>query len=230
MIIGGFHKFSLIDYPGKICAIVFTCGCNFRCPYCHNPELVEPGENQPALDEKKILTFLEKRKGMLDAVTVTGGEPLLQPDLNSFLLEIKRMGYKIKLDTNGSFPSILEKILKTQSIDFIAMDIKTAPDKYEHVVKRKIEKEKILNSIRLIMESGLDYEFRTTIVKSLIEKDDFYEIGRSIKNSRSYVLQKFVQSKTLDNQFLHIDNYSEQELENIKNIMEGFVRKCTIRQ
>jgi len=229
MTIGGFQRFSLIDYPDKICAIVFTQGCNFRCPYCHNPELVDPKKFGIELKEAEILSFLDRRKGKLDAVTVTGGEPLLQSDLSTFLSEVKRLGYLVKLDTNGSFPIRLKKIIELKSVDYIAMDIKTSLDKYHQVIKRKIDTRKILDSIRLIMDSGLDYEFRTTVVKALFEKDDFYKIGQLIKNARLYVLQKFVPSKTLDDTFLDMKSCTDEELDCFKEIMEGFVQRCVIR-
>lgn len=230
MIIGGFQRFSLIDYPDKICAIVFTQGCNFRCPYCHNPELVDPKKSANiGLTEDEILSFLDRRKGKLNAVTVTGGEPLLQSDLSAFLSAIKRLGYLVKLDTNGSFPSRLEGIVQSKFVDYIAMDIKTSLDKYHQVIKRKIDTRKILDSIRLIMNSGLDYEFRTTVVKALFEKDDFYRIGQLIKNARLYVLQNFVPSKTLDDAFLDMKSCTDEELDCFKEIMEGFVQRCIIR-
>ncbi|MBW2333189.1 MAG: anaerobic ribonucleoside-triphosphate reductase activating protein [Deltaproteobacteria bacterium] len=234
MIIGGFQRFSLIDYPDKICAIVFTQGCNFRCPYCHNPELVDPKKFGIELKEDEILSFLGRRKGKLNAVTITGGEPLLQTDLSPFLSAIKRLG----LDTNGSFPSRLKKIIALESVDYVAMDIKTSLAKYPQVIKTKIDTRKILDSIRLIMDSGLDYEFRTTIVKALFEKDDFYKIGQLIKNARFYkigqliknarlyVLQKFVPSKTLDDTFLDMKSCTDEELDCFKEIMDGFVQRC----
>ena len=229
MTIGGFQRFSLIDYPDKICAIVFTQGCNFRCPYCHNPELVDPKKFGIELQEAEILSFLDRRKGKLDAVTVTGGEPLLQSDLSAFLSEVKRLGYLVKLDTNGSFPIKLEGIVQSKLVDYIAMDIKTSLHQYHQVIKRKIDTRKILDSIRLIMNSGLDYEFRTTVVKALFEKDDFYKIGQLIKNARLYVLQKFVPSKTLDDTFLDMKNCTDEELDCFKKIMEGFVQRCIVR-
>jgi pyruvate formate lyase activating enzyme len=234
MIIGGFQRFSLIDYPDKICAIVFTQGCNFRCPYCHNPELVRLARKRPAsaaggLKEEEILSFLDGRKGRLDAVTITGGEPLLQSHLERFISAVKGLGYLVKLDTNGSFPSRLEKILKSKSVDYIAMDIKTSLDKYNQMIKRKIEKTKILDSIRLIMDSGLDYEFRTTVVRALFERDDFIKIGQLIKNSRLYILQRFILSKTLDDKFLDMRTCSDEELDCFKEIMEGFVQRCVVR-
>jgi pyruvate formate lyase activating enzyme len=234
MIIGGFQRFSLIDYPDKICATVFTQGCNFRCPYCHNPELIQLRPKMSAraaggLKEQEVLSFLDRRKGKLDAVTITGGEPLLQSDLDNFLPAVKGLGYLVKLDTNGSFPSRLEKVIKSKSVDYIAMDIKTSLDKYEYVTKRKIEKTKILDSIRLIMDSGFDYEFRTTVVKALFEKDDFFKIGQAIKNSRLYVLQRFVPSKSLDDQFLDMPSCSGEELDSYREIIQGFVQRCVVR-
>ena len=230
MIIGGFQRFSLIDYPDKICAIVFTQGCNFRCPYCHNPELVDNKRSDNIeLKEDEILSFLDRRKGKLDAVTITGGEPLLQPDLSAFLSAVKRLEYLVKLDTNGSFPSKLEKIIQSKSVDYIAMDIKTSLDKYNQVIKSKIEKRKILDSIRLIMDSGLDYEFRTTIIKDLFEKDDFSKIGQLIKNARLYILQRFIPSKTLVDQSLDMQSCTDEELDCFKEIMEGFVQRCIVR-
>lgn len=230
MIIGGFQRFSLIDYPDQICAIVFTQGCNFRCPYCHNPELVETKESAlGGLKEKEIFSFLERRKGKLDAVTITGGEPLLQSDLGRFLSAVKGLGYLVKLDTNGSFPSRLEEIIRSKSVDYIAMDIKTSPDKFNQMINRKIEKTKILDSIRLIMDSGLDYEFRTTVVGALFERGDFYKIGGLIKNARLYILQRFVPSKTLDDKFLDMPSCSNEDIGTYIEIMEGFVQRCVVR-
>jgi len=230
MIIGGLQKFSLIDYPGRICAIVFTQGCNFRCPYCHNPELVDktPSEDR-AIVQEEVLSFLESRKGKLEAVTITGGEPLLQSDLGGFLSLVKSLGYLVKLDTNGSFPSRLETVLETNAVDYIAMDIKAPIDKYEQVVRSSINRDGILRSVRLIMNCGLEYEFRTTVVKSLLERDDFAEIGKMIQGSRLYVLQKFVPSKVLDKSFLDADTYSDDELESIRDQMDGYVEQCIIR-
>ena len=234
MIVGGFQRFSLIDYPEKICAIVFTQGCNFRCSYCHNPELVDTKRPVPAtggINEEEILSFLERRRGKLDAVTITGGEPLLQSDLDGFLSAVKGLGYLVKLDTNGSFPSRLERIIKSRSIDYIAMDIKASLDKYEYVIRRKIEKTKILDSIRLIMDSGLDYEFRTTVVPACggFDRGDFLKIGELIKSSRVYVLQRFVPPKASDDTFLGMRSCSDEEMDSFREIMEGFVHRCLVR-
>jgi pyruvate formate lyase activating enzyme len=230
MIIGGFQRFSLIDYPDKICAIIFTQGCNFRCPYCHNPELVYSKRSNPKeTREGEILSFLERRREKLDAVTITGGEPLLQPDLRGFLSSVKALGYLVKLDTNGSIPSKLEKVIASHHIDYIAMDIKAPLDKYKNLIRRKLETRKILDSIGMIMGSGLDYEFRTTVVRTFLDKDDFIKIGQLIHNSRLYVLQRFVSSRTLDDTFLGMDTYSDEEFNSVKHLMEGFVQRCIVR-
>jgi pyruvate formate lyase activating enzyme len=230
MIIGGFQRFSLIDFPGKICAIVFTQGCNFRCPYCHNPELVDA--TLPAagtVSDQEVISFLERRKGKLDAVTITGGEPLMQPDLEDFLSRVRALGYLIKLDTNGSFPRRLEGIILSESVDYLAMDIKATPEKYRSVIRKEIDISKILESITLIKNSGLDHEFRTTVVKPLLERKDFFEIGRLAENCKLYALQKFVPSKTLDEEFLTKETYSDEELDDFKAIMDTFVQKCIVR-
>ena len=230
MIIGGFQRFSLIDFPGKICAIVFTQGCNFRCPYCHNPELVDaklPAVG--AVSDEEALSFLERRKGKLDALTVTGGEPLMQPDLEDFLSRVRALGYLIKLDTNGSFPHRLEGIIQSKLVDYLAMDIKATPKKYRSVIRKDVDISKILESITLIKNSGLDHEFRATMVKPFFDKEDFLEIGRLAENCKLYALQRFVPSKTLDEEFLSKETYSDQELDDFKAILETFVQKCIVR-
>ncbi len=227
MLIGGIQKFSLIDYPGKICAIVFTQGCNFRCPYCHNPELINPGRS--IISEDELLSFLEKRKGRLDAVEITGGEPTLQNDLVASLKRIKEMGYSVKLDTNGSRPEVIEKLIESRVVDYLAMDIKAPLEKYREITCSDIDPDRIRDSIDLIMGSRLDNEFRTTIVKSQLSKEDILEIGRLIKGARLYVLQKFVPSKTLNPRFLDERTYSDTEFEHLKDALKSYVIKCTIR-
>ena len=230
MIIGGFQRFSLIDYPGKICAIIFTQGCNFRCPYCHNPELVNPKLFQEPIDEDDIFRFLEMRKGKLDAVEITGGEPTLQPDLIEFMRKIKAMGFLIKLDTNGTNPEVVEKIIKNKLVDYIAMDVKAPLEKYEKVVRAKVDKQKIKETISLIMNSHIDYEFRTTIIKNILTKEDIIDIAKTIKGSKLYVLQKFIHSKILDPSLAkRAKTFSDAELEAIRSEAEKYVKECVIR-
>ncbi|MGC8971837.1 MAG: anaerobic ribonucleoside-triphosphate reductase activating protein, partial [bacterium] len=164
MLIGGLQKFSLIDYPGKISAVIFTKGCNFRCPYCHNPELVI-FDGKDLIEEDYIFSFLREKRGKLDGVVLTGGEPTLQSDLINFLKEIKGLGFFTKLDTNGSNPEVIERLLEEKILDYIAMDIKANLEKYNDVTHSNVDIEKIKKSIDIIMHSGIDYEFRTTIVR-----------------------------------------------------------------
>ena len=229
MRIGGFQKFSLIDYPGKICAIVFTQGCNFRCPYCHNPELVKPSLFGKTIPEEEIFSFLEKRKGKLDAVEITGGEPTLQKDLVDFIRRIKEMGYLVKLDTNGSNPEILLEIINHGLVDYIAMDIKAPLEKYKEVIHSVINPEKIKRSIRTIMSSNIKYEFRTTVVKSQLSKEDIINIGKLIEGAELYILQKFIPSKTLDPNFLNEKTYSDKEFKELKKELEKLVWRCLVR-
>ena len=230
MKIGGFQKFSLIDYPGKISAIIFTQGCNFRCPYCHNPELVDPKLFTSALDEDLILSFLRKRVGKLDGVVITGGEPLLQHDLIEFIKKVKEMGYLVKLDTNGSYPEKLERLLAKNLIDYIAMDVKAPLEKYHDVVRTDVCTEKIMESITMILNGNIDYEFRTTVVKDLLTEDDLICIAKLIRGAKRYVLQKFVMSKILDKSFAsNVKCFSEDELNTIKEKVKKYVSECIIR-
>ena len=229
MIIGGFQKFSLIDYPGKICAIVFTQGCNFRCPYCHNPELVDPKLFLPPIPEEEIFSFLEKRRGKLDAVEITGGEPTLHSDLLEFIGKIKNMGFLVKLDSNGTNPDVIEKAIRKKLVDYLAMDVKAPLDKYRETTGVDVDVDKIKRNIELIMNSGVDYEFRTTIVKSLLSREDILKIGELIKGAKLYILQKFVPSKTLNPKFLDEDTYTDEEFEQLKIKMEKYVDRCIVR-
>jgi pyruvate formate lyase activating enzyme len=229
MKIGGFQKVSLIDYPGRISAVVFTQGCNFRCPFCHNPELVDPERFMDLIPEKEILSFLEKRKGRLDAVVITGGEPTMQPELIPFILHLKAMGYLIKLDTNGTHPDLLAEMLDKKLLDYVAMDIKAPLERYGAVTKTNTDRDRIRRSISLIMGSGTDYEFRTTAVKPLLAPEDLEEIGRLIPGAKRFVLQKFVPTKTLDRDFLGKPSYSDGELKLIVDKLAAIVGKATQR-
>ena len=224
MQIGGVQKTSLLDFPDKISAIVFTQGCNFRCGYCHNPELIVL-RNEPSDDG--FFEFLETRRGKLDGVMITGGEPCLQKDLIDFIKRIKEMGFLVKLDTNGSFPEVLEQALPY--IDYVAMDIKAPVEKYSDIVRVKINPDKIRESISLIMKSGVDYEFRTTVVRSQLSYGDFRQIGELIKAAKRYYLQKFVPSKTLDENMMKETTYSNAEFEAIKDILSEYIDNVVIR-
>jgi pyruvate formate lyase activating enzyme len=229
MKIGGLQRVSLIDYPGLICGIVFLQGCNFKCPYCHNPELVDPQLYQPRIKENDILEFLDTRRGKLDAVTVTGGEPTLQDYLPSFLRKIKEMQFAVKLDTNGTEPDVIKDLLDEKLIDFIAMDIKAPLEKYKNIVRVNIDTDLIRESIGIILMSGIPYEYRTTIVESQIDENDILEIGKLISGARSYVLQKFVPTKTLDKKFLKEKSWPDEKFQEIKKQLENQVKSVTVR-
>jgi pyruvate formate lyase activating enzyme len=229
MKIGGLRKVSLIDYPGLISATVFLQGCNFKCPYCHNPELVDPSLFQPCIKEKDIIEFLNTRKGKLDAVTICGGEPTIQDDLIPLIKQIKKMGFAVKLDTNGSQPKVINHFINEKLIDFIAMDIKAPLDKYKEVVKTNVNQDSIKESIKIILKAAIPYEFRTTLVQSQLEENDILQIGKLITGASHYVLQNFVNLRTLDKKFQKEKTFSEEKLQKIKNHLEHQIPSVTIR-
>jgi pyruvate formate lyase activating enzyme len=187
MRIGGLKKCSLIDFPGVICAVVFTQGCNFRCPYCHNASLVLPERFQEPLDSKTIVQFLSRRKNQLDGVVISGGEPTLQSDLVKFIYEIKELGYLIKLDTNGSRPDVLNNLFVKNLVDFVAMDIKAPLEKYQLLSGASPDQEAIKESIRLIYKGHIVHQFRTTFAEPLLEKHDLDMIRKIIEPSPLHV-------------------------------------------
>ncbi|NWF53079.1 MAG: anaerobic ribonucleoside-triphosphate reductase activating protein [Nitrospirae bacterium] len=193
MRIGGFQRFSLIDYPEKISAIIFTQGCNFRCPYCHNPELVYPEFFNEPIAEEEVFSFLKKRMDLIDGVVITGGEPLLQSGLKDFLMHIKQMGYSIKLDTNGSLPQKLKELLKNGLLDYIAMDYKGPLGTYRKIVRVEINPADIRRSLELVIRSGIQYEMRTTVFNGL-SLGDLIEMMMELQSFcvKNYFLQMFV--------------------------------------
>ncbi len=226
---GGLEKFTLIDYPGKIACIIFTIGCNFRCGFCHNPELVNCNVTE-RIKEKEILDFLESRKGLLEGVTITGGEPTMHGErLLNFIRKVKVMGFLVKLDSNGTNPDILQKAIDEKIIDYIAMDIKAPFAKYKEVTMRLDDLDSIKKSVKLIMESEIDYEFRTTVVKSQLSFEDFDVIGEEIRGAKNYYLQKFIPTKILDESFKNEHTYSDEEFKLLKEKMDGYVENCGIR-
>lgn len=217
MIIGGLQKTSLLDFPEKIAAIVFTMGCNFRCGYCHNPELIN---GEAKIEE--VFEFLKTRQGKLDGVVITGGEPCLQKDLPEFIKQVKELGFAVKLDTNGSFPEMLEKVLP--DLDYVAMDIKAPLEKYSQIVNVDVDTSKILKSIEVLKNGGVDYEFRTTVVKSQLSYEDFEKIGQLIQGAPRYYLQRFEASKILDKSLENEKTYSTEEFERIIDILKSYVK------
>lgn len=224
----GFQKTTLLDYPGHVAATVFTGGCNFYCPFCHNKGLVNiiPGEGMYA--EEDILSHLEKRKDILDGVCVTGGEPTLQPDLEDFLRKIKSLGLLVKLDTNGSRPAVLRRLLESQLLDYVAMDIKAAPEKYSPVSGcEEICMEDIRESIRLLMQGGVPYEFRTTVVKGLHSPEEFEEIGKLIRGCQRYYLQSYRESEQVIAP--GFEAFSKEEMEEIAERARKYIDKVELR-
>ena len=218
MRLGGLLKFSLIDYPGKMAAVLFTQGCNFRCPFCHNPELVVPGLFHDPMDLQEAFSFLERRRGQLQGVVVTGGEPTIHTDLLPFLARIKAMGYLVKLDTNGSNPKVLRAIMGENLIDYWAMDIKSSPESYEKAVGVPIDIGKIRESIKAIKTAGVEYEFRTTALKPFVSKEDMSGVARLIGPDQPYSVRRGnITNKILDTHLADLPEYTNEEWEEIKN-------------
>ena len=193
MKLGGLQKMTLLDFPGKVACTVFTQGCNFRCPFCHNSSLVLSPE-LPELSQEAFFAFLRKRQGLLDGVAITGGEPLLHPDMPELLEKIRALGYAVKLDTNGAFPARLEEILKAGLADYVAMDIKNSREKYERTAGVGGILPAVERSVELLMGGSTPFEFRTTLVDELHEPEDFAAIGRWIAGTERYFIQGFVDS------------------------------------
>ena len=196
MNVQGFQKLTLLDFPGHVACTVFTGGCNLRCPFCHNAGLVlKPTEGDNM--ESEVLEDLARRKGLLDGVCITGGEPLLQPDLEDFIKRVKALGFLVKLDTNGTFPDRLQAILEAGLVDYVAMDVKNSPENYEKATGVPIEIAALDKSIRTLQNSGIPHEFRTTAVKGIHTANDFESIGKWLASDASYFIQTFVDSSNL---------------------------------
>lgn len=234
MRVASFEPMSLIDYPNHIAAIVFTPGCALRCPFCHNPELIQLTQKNKSYFENnyedKFFSFLKTRQGLLDGVSITGGEPTLQPDLIDFMKRIKQMGFLVKLDTNGIFPNKVKEILSTSLVDYWAMDIKHAPDKYPSATGRDIPIEKFQQSAQLIMGSGVEYEFRTTVVPGIHEEKDFIEIGKWISGAQNYYLQMFRPLKVADDTLADRIHGKTIDLNIIQQFLTPYIPSVHIRE
>lgn len=228
-IINGLQKSTLIDFPKKIASIVFSQGCNFRCGYCHNPELLSLNIPSTQIQTQEVLDFLKTREGKLDGVVITGGEPTLQTGLYDFIKEIKSMNFLIKLDSNGTNPKILEKLFDENLLDYVAMDIKAPLEKYSEITNVKVNTENIKKSISLIMNSGVDYEFRTTVIKSQLSFDDFENIGKLLNGAKRYYLQKFVASKIYDEKLKEETTYSNEEFSQLCGILRKYIKEVNFR-
>ncbi|MDD5738574.1 MAG: anaerobic ribonucleoside-triphosphate reductase activating protein [Candidatus Pacebacteria bacterium] len=223
MKIGGLQKLTLIDYPNILACTVFLSGCNFRCPWCYSSELVLPKliSHQPEIKENEFFDFLKTKKGLIDGVVVCGGEPTIHQELPLFCSKIKNAGYKIKLDTNGSSPEMLEKLFKLKLVDYVAMDIKAPKEKYTQAVgfegtTGNYLVDKIEQSINILKNSNIDHEFRTTVVPGVHTKEDIVKIAHWIRPAKKYFLQKFRPEKTLDPAFEEKQTFDEEEMYQIK--------------
>ena len=232
MVLGGLQKNSLIDYPGKVCCVLFLAGCNFNCPYCHNPGLVKGCPKYPAsLGEKRVYEFLDRRKEFLDGVVISGGEPTLEKDLPSLCNKIQRIGYPVKLDTNGSRPGVIRRLIDEGLVDYIAMDIKTDPFQYPLLIRKDFDPDLIFKSIQVIMESAPAYEFRTTCVRPIVDASIIENIVATINGAMLYALQRFHHAEVLKPEFFReIDAaFDEDEMMHLKSIAEPWVKECIIR-
>ncbi len=231
MSFGGLQKTTLVDYPGKVAATVFTFGCNFRCPYCHNPELVLPEliEKQPKISAEEVLKFLQSRRGLLEGLCITGGEPTMHLDLPDFIKKVKDLGFKVKLDSNGSFPERLEKLIDQHLIDYVAMDVKFPLAKYDLVTKGNVPLSNIGKSIELLKQGKVDYEFRTTLVPKILNREDILEIVKLIKPAPKYFLQRFRGKKTLDPAFSNLEGWPEEEMRSLLKEIKPNFKECALR-
>lgn len=228
MLVHGFQKTTLLDYPGHLAATVFLAKCNFCCPFCHNSGLVLASDQIEAIEDSEVLKTLNKRKGILEGVCVTGGEPTLNPELPSFLRSIKELGLKVKLDTNGYKPDILGKLLEDGLVDYVAMDIKSGRDNYANIAGVKsIDIKRIEESVSLISNRANDYEFRTTYVKGLHTEEDVYDIGEWLAGDHKYFIQNYKEVSTVISPVY--DSFSDWELKRIKEILSKSMTNVHIR-
>jgi len=231
MNIRGLYKSSLLDFPGKISAVVFTGGCNLRCGYCHNPHLAVNPESLEKIDEEEIIKYLVKRKNLLDSVTISGGEPLLQKRLLSFINRVKEAaGLLVKIDTNGCFPDVLGDIICSGYVDYVAMDMKTSPQKYSKLTGTDFDFQKLMDSLNVLKDSGVEYELRTTCVPDFVTLEDIQSIAERTGRVKNYYLQQYVSSNELISEgFRNIIPYGTKDLEVLKLEVLKFADNCKIR-
>lgn len=220
MIIKGLQKTSLIDYPPYTISVIFVAGCDFKCPYCQNPDLVNNNPNLKQYSRIEIIEFLQSRQKWLDGVCITGGEPLLYPDIIDFIKKIKKLNMKVKLDTNGNHPKLLEKIIDDKLVDYIAMDIKASIDKYDEIAKVKVNINNIIKSIALIKNSGIEYEFRSTLLPKHHTKEDILKIGKLLGKAKKFSIQQFRNTfALLDETYRKEPTFTKEQLEEFKEIL-----------
>lgn len=225
--IKGLQKTSLVDYPGKVVATIFLGGCNFRCPYCQNRDLVLNYEKMPTIKEEEVLEFLKEKEKWLDGVCITGGEPLLYKEIVDFIKKIKDIGLLVKVDTNGTNPELLKKIINL--VDYISMDIKAPLEKYDNVARVNVNKEEIKKSVDILKKGKVEYEFRTTVVPDFFTKEDAVEIGKWLKGSKQYFLQQFRPMNTLDKAYEKKKPYPREKFDEFKKILDKYIKKIEVR-
>ncbi len=224
------QKTSLVNYPSKICSVLFIGGCNFLCHYCYNPSLVLTFPCIPTIPIQKVLSELEARKKYVDGICITGGEPTIYDELPLLIKEIKKLGYSVKLDTNGTNPSMLKELIYNKIVDYIAMDIKATENNYYKIVGRKVDINSINESIKILLNSDIDYEFRTTLIKGELTEEDIITIGRWLRGAKRYCLQQFRNTTELiDNSFKNKSCYSKSEMEVLKNKVEQYFNEVILR-
>lgn len=228
MQIHGFQKMTLLDFPGRVACTVFTGGCNLRCPFCHNALLVTELADSDVISAESVLSYLEKRTKLLDGVAITGGEPLLQPDIASFIRKIKNMGYAVKLDTNGAYPAKLRDLVEEGLVDYVAMDVKNCKEKYgETVGIPNFDTSKVEESIKFLLSGKVDFEFRTTIVKEFHTVEDIKRLSEWISGAPKYFLQNFTDSGNLIGENMH--ECSKETLLQMRSEASRYVQSCEIR-
>lgn len=228
MMFNGFQKLTLLDYPGRVACTLFTARCNFRCPFCHNASLVTHINNDISYSQEEILSYLKKRTGLLEGVCITGGEPLLHNELEGFISKVKELDYSVKLDTNGSFPAKLKNLINSSLVDYVAMDIKNCKDKYNLTVGIETsDLTKIEESVNFLLEGGIDFEFRTTVVKELHTLQDIENIAKWISGAPRYYLQNFTDSGDLIGQGM--SRVETSVLNDMQNIAAKYVQNVEIR-
>ncbi len=231
MQIGGIQELTLIDYPGRLAATVFLCGCNFRCPWCYSSEIVLPEKIkvQPEFSEKEVFDFLKSRKNLIEGVVICGGEPTMSKDLASFASKVKKEGFFVKLDTNGTNSKILKELIGKKLVDYVAMDLKAPKEKYNAVTGAKVDIKNIQRSIDILKEGRADYEFRTTVIPGFHKKEDLLSMAKWISGAKKYYLQNFRPEKTLDRRFEAIKPYPAEFLLEIQKIISPFFGICQVR-
>ena len=228
MVFHGFQKMTMLDFPGYVACTVFTPGCNFRCPFCHNSLLVTRMNDSEIYTEDDILSYLKKRQGVIDGICISGGEPLMHDDIFEFVKKVKELGFLVKIDTNGSFPEKLQKLIDSGNIDYVAMDIKNCPEKYaETVAIPDFDIEPVRKSVQILLSGKVKYEFRTTVVKEFHTPQDMVQTGKFIQGAERYFLQHFIESEGNIQQGL--TPLCREEMENLRLSVLGFVKNAELR-